>query len=130
MDINGITSVVTSSNTITTWSMSVIGASLLAILSTSYHKPIGKWSKLIYLLYIPGWIYLALSIKLGNDIVRGGIMATLDQSKIPEIVSNMNDEFSDQQHYFNLGLIFFGTWLLLYLSWWVLQDFISKSIES
>ena len=42
MDITVIQSIVASSNTIASWSFSLLAGSLAAILSTSYIKPIKK----------------------------------------------------------------------------------------
>jgi hypothetical protein len=129
-DMNGIQSIVSGSSNIVSWSMSLFGASLLAILSTSYVKPIGKWSKLIYLCYIPAWIYLAYSMKGGDTIARRGIMASINPNRIPEILEKMNDEYAQQLSDFNSALIFFGLWLVLYLFWWLLQDFFIKANKS
>lgn len=127
MDLDVVKEITNSSNVIVTWSMSIIAASLLAILSTSYLKPVGKWSKLMYLIYIPGWIYLAIDINLGNIISRRQIMAIMESEKIPSILNKMNEEFTSQISAFRCGLICFGIWLLLFLLWWILQDFVLKS---
>jgi hypothetical protein len=127
MDLTAIKEIVSSSNTITTWSLSLLGASLLAILSTSYIKPIGKWSKLIYLLFAAGWFFLGKSIVNGDCLVRRSIMAFINQERIQIIGEKMNDEFALQLNNFKLSLLFFGIWLFLYLLWWVFQDFIIKT---
>lgn len=119
MDVNGIQAIALGANTFVTWSMSIIGASLLAILSTSYVKFDGKYLKLIYLLFIPGWIWLGLAIESGESIARRAIMATVSPGQINSIADKMNDEFISLLHYFNLGLISFGSWLLIFLLWWV-----------
>jgi hypothetical protein len=126
MDENAIQVIISGSNSITTWSMSIIAASLLAIISSSYVKPVGKWTKLIYLVFIPGWIYLALAINAGNIIVRRSMMATLNPARISFIIEKINDDYAQQLNDFNMALIFFGIWLLLYLIWWVFQDFFLK----
>lgn len=105
----------------------MIAASLLAILSTSYIKPVGKWAKLIYLAFIPGWFNLVISINWGNSLTRRGIMATLYPDRINAITEKMNDEFANELSGFYLALVFFCAWLLMYLLWWVFQDFLSKT---
>jgi len=130
MDLETIKEITSSSNTIVTWSMSIVGASLLAILSTSYIKPVEKWNKLAYLLYIPGWVYLAIAIQLGNKIARREIVAVMAPERIPGILEKMNDEYASQLQAFNMSLIFWGIWLLLFLLWWIFQDFFASKKES
>jgi len=127
MDIGAIQAIVAGSNSRVTWSLSLICGSLVAVLSTSFLRPMNRWSKLIYLLFIPGWIYLAYTIKWGDSIARRGILATIAPDRILVIADKMNDEFVNQLEDFNLALIFFGIWLLLYLMWWILNDFFSKT---
>lgn len=129
MDITTIQAIISSSNNIASWCLSLLGATVLAILSSSYIKPLGKWSKLIYLLFIPGWLFLGLSIKYNDSIVRRGIAATIDQNRIPSIVNKMNDEFIFQLKDFKIALYFFALWLLLFLLWWIFQDFFPKSFK-
>ena len=125
MDISTVQTIISSSNTISTWSLSMLAASILAIVSTSYVRP-GKWGKLLYLLFIPGWIFLILAIDNNNTIVRRGIAATIDENRILSIIEKMNDEFALQLSNFKASLIFFGIWLLLFLLWWIFQDFFNK----
>lgn len=127
MDINAIEKIVEGANTRVGWSMTLIGVSLLTILSTSYVRPVHRWAKLMYLLFIPGWVYLAMVIHAGDKIVRRGIMAALYPDRIPSIERKINDEFMSQLQNFNNGLIFFGAWLLCYLFYWIFSDFSSKA---
>lgn len=127
MDLTGIQAIVNASNTVVNWCMSMIAASLLAILSTSYIKPVGKWARLIYLAFIPGWFWLTDAIRWGNSLTRRGIMATLYPDRIAAITEKMNDEFQRELSGFYLALVFFCCWLLLYLLWWIFQDFFSKT---
>jgi hypothetical protein len=126
MDLTGIQAIVAGSNTINTWSLSIIGGTILAILSTSYVKPMQRWGRLIYLLFIPGWVFLLLSIQNNSKITGRGIMATLMPEKIPSIVEKMNDEFANQIYDFKVAIILFSIWLILYLIWWIFQDFSDK----
>jgi hypothetical protein len=127
MDATAIQTIVSGANTRITWSLSIIAGSLGALLSTSYVRPMGKWSKLIYLIFIPGWIYLANTIYWGDSIARRGIAAALYPERIPTIVSIMNIEFANQLDNFNTALIFFIIWLFLYLIWSSLIDFLTKT---
>lgn len=122
MDLKGVEAIVSYSNTINTWCLSMIAASLLAILSTSYVKPLQKWWKLIYILFVPGWIFLAFAIKSNGVIAGRGIRAALEPERIQSIVYKLNTDFANQVCYFNWAIYSFGSWLVLYLVWWIFND--------
>lgn len=121
MDIEAIKAIVTGSNIYVTWSLSIVGASLVTIFSTSFIKMDNKCWRLIYLLFIPGWACLILSIKNGEIIVRRGIMAAVNPQQIDSIANSMNDNFLCQLSYFNYGLICFVIWLIIFLFWWIFK---------
>lgn len=130
MDLEVIKEITASSNVLVTWSISLFGASLLAILSTSYIRPAGKWSKLMYLLFMPAWFYLATAIYFGNVIARRQVMAAVKPERISFILERINDEYSLLLDAFNTALVFFALWLVIFLLWWVFQDFMIKSERS
>ena len=74
MDLSIVKTISESSNIINEWSLNIIGATLGAILSTSYIKPVRKLWKLIYLLYMPGWYFLILAIQNNNCLNRRGVI--------------------------------------------------------
>lgn len=119
------------SNTLITWAFSIIGASILAIVSTSYLKPSSRKMKLIYLLFVPGWGLLAKSTYYGNLISRNLIasLLTKDTKTILDINREINDSFSNQLTCFFTSLIFFGTWLVLYVLWWIFDSWSINSKE-
>ncbi len=121
--------IVTNSNTYTTWSLSIFGGSLLAILSNEYVKPLGKRSKLIYFLFIPGWFLLAQSIRCGDLIMRSSIMSSINPNNSVTAIKTMNDHFESQISYFNYAITIFGIWLALFLLWWIFQDYVTKKIN-
>jgi hypothetical protein len=126
MDLKGIETIAANSNVINTWCLSIIAATLLAILSTGYLKPVQKGWKLIYLLFIPGWIFLALAIH-SNGIISGrAIRAALNPENIPSIIDKLNDDFANQLNYFNYSIFILSAWLILYLIWWIFHDFNTK----
>lgn len=122
MDISGIKAIVDSANSIITWSLSLLGGSLLAVLSTSYIRPVKGRAKFFYLLLVPGWVLIMLSVKNGNDTIQSGIMGALNPNLFMQVVQAMNQTYSDQLKYFYWALLFFGAWLLCYLIWWLFQD--------
>ena len=130
MDISVIKSITESSNVLNEWSLSIIGGALAAILSTSYIKPVKKWWKLIYLLYLPGWFFLLFALKENNYLNRRGLMATIQPKKLEKIVGLMNDHYLNQLDYFQYSLYCFCAWLVLYLIWWIFNDITNNVTEN
>lgn len=117
-----IKAIATGSNTISTWSLSVIGGSLLSILSTSYIRPDCIYLKLFYLLFILGWIFIAISIYHGINISGRSMAADFyadDNKMLEDIFSKSNIDYKNQLGYFKKALFIFGIWLILYLLWWI-----------
>jgi hypothetical protein len=77
----------------------------------------------IYLLYIPGWLFLGLSIYYGEKISRRFMAAKLvpkeNLSKIAKLVSQ---DFGNQRLMLEIGLLIFALWLVAFLIWWVFGD--------
>lgn len=120
----GIKSMSDVSSTFVTWSLTIIGASVLAIVSTSYIRPAHKKIRYAYLLFLPGWICLSISIYLGNMIARrlAASFFTNNHDVLFDIAKKMNSEFICQMNFFKIGLIFFLIWLIVYLLWWIMGD--------
>lgn len=129
--LTGIKGIADVSATFATWSLTVIGASVLAIISTSYLRPVRKTIRYAYFLFIPGWICLAVSLFEGNMIARrlaaAYFTAPTNKSILLEIGLNVNKEFGRQIDYFKSGLAFFALWLIVYLIWWVVGDWKLKN---
>ena len=121
------------STSLKTWGLSIIGASLLAILSTSYVKPTAIGWRMIYLIFIPAWILSALSVYNGMIVSRrlvAAINASLrsDKSDLLTIASKINDHYAAQLALFNYSVVCYMLWLLLYLVWWL--DIKSNNYEN
>src|SRR4051812_48942822 len=115
VDTNAIQEIVKQSDKYVSWSISLYAGSLAAILSTSYVKPPGRFGRLIYLLFLPAWFFLAYAIYYGDSISRRRLMGLIDQSRIPTIELKINDEFISQLDCFKWALLCFGIWLFLFL---------------
>ena len=127
MDLNIVKSISESSNLINNWALSILGATLVAILSTSYIKPVGKFWKLIYLLYIPGWYFLYISLGANDSLNRRGLMAQIKPERLEEIIDKMNDDFYSQIQNFRYAVGCFCIWLILYLIWFIFNDIFDKT---
>lgn len=117
----GLKTIAEGSRTLIGWGLAIIAASVAAIVSTSYIRPHNKKIRLIYLLFIPGWLLISLSIYYGDKVSRRYIAATLVTKNeiLRAIGNNINSEFSSQLAFLQLSLFFFSIWLLLFLLWWV-----------
>ena len=108
------------SATMVTWALTAIIATIAAIVSTSYWRPAKLIPRLTYWLYLPGWILLALSIYFGDSVARRNIAAHFGKSDLlPEIAAQLNHDYICQQRFLGIGLLIFGTWLLMFLWWWI-----------
>lgn len=118
----GIKSMAIISDSYVTWALSIVAASIAAIVSTSYIKPEDHRSRYMYLLFIPGWVFLSLSIYKGSQISLRTAAAAFKQENreiLLEIGYKINTALSSQLAFFKWGLLFFGLWLCMYLIWWI-----------
>lgn len=117
----GIKAIVVGSGEMAELSLAVIAGTILTIISTSYIRPVNSKIRLIYLLFVPGWLCLFFSIYHNNLISRRAIAAVFakNDNTLTEIFGEINHSLIDQLNYFKFGLLFFGIWLVLFLLWWV-----------
>lgn len=128
----GLKTMADGSSTLVGWGLTIIGASIAIIVSTSYFRPTNQRTRMIYLLFIPGWVSISLSIYYGNRISRDYIAAALvpRNDVVRDIGNSINDEFGLQLLFLQLGLLCFSIWLLLFLLWWVFGDWLLSNNKS
>lgn len=106
------------------WSLSIIGGSILLIISTNYVSPEG-WILYSYFLFAIGWTVLAMSIYFGETLTRvymtGAIANETDTSAITLIGRKVDQYFYKQIKYFRFGIIIFSIWLTLFLFWFIIS---------
>jgi hypothetical protein len=119
--------VVANSGQLTTWALSVAGASVLAIVSTSYRRPARLPWRLPYLIFVPGWMCIAFSLYRGHELI-GHFLASIMVSPtlLRPISQNIHNAYDDQRAYLLYGLTFFGIWLSIYLLTWVFHGTLYK----
>ena len=112
------------SNRLITWSLSIIGGSILLIISTDYVNPRG-WILYSYFLFAIGWTVLAMSIYYGETLTRiymsGATASDTDTSGIREIGEKVDEYFAKQIKFFRIGIIIFSIWLILFLIWFIIS---------
>lgn len=111
------------SSTMATWALSTIAGSVAAIVSTSYLRPADRKFRRIYLLYLPAWVCLGISIYWGHQLDRRHIAAHfVPPARLETIAELMNGDYFWQQDFLAIGLAFLGVWLACYLVWWLNRD--------
>ena len=124
MALEALKTIVETSQGLSGWAITVAGGSVVVILGTGYLRPKSCFVRLAYLLYLPGWLLLGLSVYYGQLIQRRYIAALLidtGQAKgdLGKIVQAVNSHFGDQLDFFGWALVCFGIWLVIFLFWWV-----------
>ncbi len=121
MDISDILKhVVDSSSQLSSWALILGGGSVAVMVGSSYHRPSKFWWRLPYFLYVPGWLCLGVSLKLGNDLAKKYLASLMvSQGDAKTIANQVNDIYDLQQCWFMSALCFFGLWLLIYTIYWV-----------
>ena len=122
----GIESYESGSAKLVTWSLSIVGGSILIIISDSYFRPSNIYHRYFYFLFLLGWIFLAISMYHAFLITRRGMVKALykDNPKLlTPIFEETNTSFKWQLRCFQWGLLCFGIWLVSYLTWWIFSPF-------
>lgn len=119
----GLEAAAAQANLLTTWTLAIIGGSIIALLQTSYLRP-GNWrTRIAYLLFIPGWYFLGKSIYYGSEVravhLAGLFAPNLNEN---ELLTQVGIDAANQSSNLHLGLLMFGVWLALYLAWWIYTD--------
>ena len=124
---DGYKPVYEASQTFSGWCLLIIAASTATIVSTSYFRPSRKHFRLIYLLFLPGWLFIALSIRHGIAISEDYISLGLVSGEfIPGITDQMDSAYASQLLFFELALGVFALWLITFLLFWIFDDTIKS----
>jgi hypothetical protein len=114
------------------WDLLIIAGSMVIIVSTGYYRPRTRKMRLTYLVFLPSWILLALSIYRGIQ-VQGSYVAYLmaslrkdtDSQKaaiISSIVAKVNNDAIYQIRFLECALLCLAVWLVIYICWWAFTD--------
>ena len=110
------------SQTLSGWALLIAGGSIVTLVGTSYHRPQFWWARLMYLAFIPGWIFLGRCMYFGVLVQRtylGYLSSNPVGEKLMEFKGALNDDAFSQILSFQHAVYCFGVWLLLYLVWWL-----------
>jgi carbon starvation protein CstA len=100
----------------------ILGGSILLILSTDYISPPSRKARFMYLLFIPAWYCLCVTIYYNNRITRSdaAYLYTSNKETKTTILENVNQFYISQLTHFQLGVFLLALWLVLYLFWWIM----------
>jgi hypothetical protein len=106
------------SNRVTSWSLLIIGGSLLAVLHKDYLKLADY--KYLYFIYIIGWLSLCISIYWGQSVTRSYLASMFVKQDLVEASSmEANKLFGRQLTWFMIGVIIFAVWMITFLILWI-----------
>jgi hypothetical protein len=119
----GLSAISAGASTLTGWTLAILGATTAGFVGSKYLRPTGKL-RCLYLLFIPGWFLLGISMWFGEKVARRAIAAAFaakDEQKLLAIGQQINADYDCQRFFFQFALIFFVFWLVGLLLWWVLR---------
>jgi len=122
---NAINAYESGASKLTTWSLSIVGGSLLLVCNSSYFRPIDIKHRYFYFLFLIGWLFIGISMYHAFSITRRAMVKDLyinDVSRLTAILQKCNIGFKWQLRFFQWGLLIFGVWLILYLVCWVMTN--------
>jgi hypothetical protein len=120
MDTSSFESVISFSQSLSQWSVLIIGGLTALLLGDSHLSSSRKIVRGIYLLFLPSWIFLFSSIFMGVKAQRNFLaLKVLANANVAATRMEMNDHISCQLTFMQIGLGFIGCWLVCYLLWWV-----------
>ena len=117
---DGMSAMSAGATTLTGWCVAILGATAAGIVAGHFHRPTRNLRR-VYLLFIPGWVFLAVSTWYGDSVTRRLTAAgfTEDPARLREIAESMNSEYAAQRAWFQFALVTFGLWLAILLVSWV-----------
>ncbi len=113
-------SAVAFSQSLSQWTVVIVGSSVAILLGTSYRRPKRPAMRLSFLLFLPSWCFLVRSLYMGVAAQRNLLaFLLLKNAEKPAIKTELNRHLYSQISSMYIGLAILGTWLLLYLLWWI-----------
>jgi hypothetical protein len=118
---DGFNTIAEGSRSLAGWGLLIIAASVAAIVGTSYIRPIDRRVRCVYLLFIPGWGFVARSIYYGDQISRRHMAALFANSEtsLSEIGFAINSDFGKQLWSLRAGLVIFFFFFFFFLFFFI-----------
>ncbi len=109
------------------WDLLIIGGSLIVIVSSDYYRPASRRMRAVYLLFLPAWLCLAISVYEGFRVqefyVAYLIAARAASAKSASIINQIAESIENATRYqigsLEIALLCLAIWLGVYIVWWV-----------
>ena len=123
MDAPDLQSVVSFSQSLSQWCVLIIGGLTALLLGDSHVSSSNRKVRLIYLLFLPTWLFLLMSVFMGVKVQRNFLaLRVLPAVNADGAKLALNGHMSCQLTFMEIGLWFIGAWLFCYLFWWVFSE--------
>jgi hypothetical protein len=114
------TSVVSFSQSLSQWAVGIIGGSVALLLSTSNWRPRRRSMRLLYLLFLPAWALLLLSLQMAVYVQQNVLaFSRIVNPDVRETLIEMNSNLYHQILFMQIALACLCLWLVAYLFWWI-----------
>jgi hypothetical protein len=119
-ELDSLKTVISFSQSLSQWSVLLIGGSVAALLGTSNWRPRRSWVRIIYLLFVPALTYLFASTYYGVAAQKNclALMLIVNPNAAGARLAlngNLRSQLADMQ----IGFSFLGVWFLAFLLWWI-----------
>ncbi len=116
----GLGEVAEHANKLGDWALAVFAGSVAVLIGTSYLQPQQTMVRIMYLLFIPGWGFMGLSLYSAKEVSQGYLASLLMGAEfIEETASCLNDAYARQLDYLEMATVFFSLWLVIFVFWWI-----------
>jgi hypothetical protein len=117
LDVKALEAAIGFAQALMQWAFVILGGTLVMLVGTSYHRPEYRSVRLCYLLLLPAWVLLAMSIRNGLLVQQGYLAYLFNHNS--GIATSMADDASKQIDLMRWGLIVLASWIFVYLQWWI-----------
>lgn len=119
-NLESLKTVIDFSQSLSQWSVLLIGGSVAALLGTDNWRPRRPWVRGIYLLFFPALAFLFTSTYFGVAAQRNCLaLMLLANPDIPGTKHALNSNLSWQLENMQVGLCILGAWFAGFLLWWI-----------
>ena len=114
------------SQTLSQWALLIVAGSIVVLVGSSYRRPRILTYRLIYMCFLPGWLFLGYSLYYGMQVQQKYVAFILKTSRDATDTSRMAEAIRSflgcQRWSLEWALVSFGLWLVLYLLWWLFNQ--------
>jgi hypothetical protein len=118
-ELDALKTVINFSQSLSQWSVLLIGGSVAALLGTSNWRPRRDWMRKLYLLFAPALGFLFASAYYGVAAQRNCLALMLFKNPDARAISELNGNLRWQLTHMQIGFCFLGIWFAAFVFWWV-----------